>query len=153
MKMEKQEKTFKILSAEDDDDYFFLLKTILLDELQLKIELEHVLDGEFLIEHLTKCHEEKQLSGRSQWPDLIFLDLNMPKKNGLEALKEIREHKLFPPIPIVVLTVSNDRTDIEKSYNFGANAFIPKPSDLMELVETLRHVVNYWQKFVMMMAL
>lgn len=142
--MEKQKKKYKILSAEDDEDYFLLLQAILLDELQMDVFLDHVVDGEFLIAYLLNCHEEEKLGVDPKWPDLILLDLNMPRKNGFEAMREIRECN-FPSIPIVILTVSNNPQDKEQSYQLGAKAFISKPSDIQELINALKSLENYWK--------
>ncbi len=133
--------SFTILSAEDDDDYFRLLNILITRELKIE-KLIHAIDGEELTNYLSKCAKE---NSTEKWPDLILLDLNMPRKNGLDALKEIRANNAIPLIPIVVFTISSDSKDIHEAYNFGANAFVTKPTDLPTLISTLKSVVEYWQ--------
>lgn len=135
-----------ILCAEDDDDHFFLIKHAF-QKISPEIHLRHVADGEELLDYL--MHRGKyELPASSPAPDLIFLDLNMPKKNGLEALKEIRSQPDLRQIPIVILTISQDKEDIRNSYRLGANSFITKPTDFQELVESLRICHQYWGKVV-----
>lgn len=134
-------KPFTILSAEDDEDYFHLLKVLLTRELKV-LNLLHVSDGQELTDYMAKC--EKGIDGE-QWPDLVLLDLNMPKKNGLEALKEIRANGNMPLVAIVMFTISDDKKDIDDCYSFGANAFITKPTDLKTLEATLKGIIEYWK--------
>jgi CheY-like chemotaxis protein len=139
MENSAHESSFAVLSAEDDEDYFRLLNMILSRELKVD-NVKHVIDGEELVNTLTRMIESK-----SEAPGLVLLDLNMPKKNGLEALAEIRANPNIPWIPIVVFTVSADPSDIDKCYENGANAFITKPTDLKELIETLGSAINFWK--------
>ena len=81
-------------------------------------------------------------------PDLILLDLNLPKKNGHEVLAEIKEDPNFKRIPIVILTVSKDEQDIMESYNLHANCFITKPVDLDQFINVVRSVENFWLTIV-----
>lgn len=143
MENSAHESSFVVLSAEDDEDYFRLLNMILSRELKVN-NVQHVIDGEELVNTLTRMIDAKNSTDAS-WPGLVLLDLNMPKKNGLEALAEIRANPRIPWIPIVVFTVSADASDIDKCYEKGANAFITKPTDLKELIETLGSAINYWK--------
>lgn len=134
---------FIIISAEDDEDYFHLLNMILTRELKVQ-KVIHVSDGEQLVQHLAKIVDSEQINGAS-WPGLVLLDLNMPKKNGIDALKEIRANPKIPQIPIVIFTVSGDPLDVNKCYTSGANAFITKPTELKDLIDTLGSAINYWK--------
>lgn len=129
-----------ILSAEDDDDYFLLLETILKSQLHVD-NVCRVSNGEELIDYLKKCLEGDETA---KWPNVIFLDLNMPKKNGHEALQEIRSNPNFPRMVIIILSVSTDDKDIEKSYSLGADSFITKPTSLMDLVWVLKKALDRW---------
>ena len=79
-----------------------------------------------------------------QLPDYIFLDLNMPRKDGREALKEIRAHQELRRVPVVVFTTSRADTDIDKVYELGANSFVTKPAGFDALVATVTQLTGYW---------
>jgi CheY-like chemotaxis protein len=77
-------------------------------------------------------------------PDLVLLDLNLPKKNGREVLAEIKQDPELKRIPVVILTVSQAEQDILKSYNLHANCYITKPVDLEQFLEVVRSIENFW---------
>ena len=77
-------------------------------------------------------------------PDLILLDLNMPKKDGREVLTEIKEDPDLKSIPVVILTTSNAEQDILKSYDLHANCYITKPVDLNQFIDVLKYIKNFW---------
>jgi len=77
-------------------------------------------------------------------PDLILLDLNMPRKNGLEVLSEIKADDELKKIPVIILTVSKNDEDIVKSYNRHANCFITKPVDLDQFLNVMKSIENFW---------
>ncbi len=77
-------------------------------------------------------------------PDLILLDLNLPKKNGMEVLEEIKKTSELKTIPIVILTTSSAEEDIWKSYNFHANSYITKPVDLDQFMHIVKSIENFW---------
>jgi chemotaxis family two-component system response regulator Rcp1 len=81
-------------------------------------------------------------------PDLILLDLNLPKKDGREVLAEIKTDKDLKRIPVVVLTVSQAEEDILKSYNLSANCYIIKPIDLEQFIRVVKSVENFWLAIV-----
>jgi DNA-binding response OmpR family regulator len=81
-------------------------------------------------------------------PDLILLDLNMPKKDGIESLKEIKSNKKLKCIPVIVLTTSSAEEDIIKTYNLGVNSFITKPVTFEGLVKVIKEIDNYWFELV-----
>ena len=86
----------------------------------------------------------KYTSENAPTPGLILLDLNMPKKDGRTALKEIKENEKLRRIPIVVLTTSKSEEDILKSYDLGVSSFISKPVTFESLVETIKTITSYW---------
>ena len=81
-------------------------------------------------------------------PDLILLDLNIPKKDGFEVLKEIKDHPSVSRVPVVILTSSQADRDVVKSYNFGANCFISKPVDVDEFLAVVRSTGEFWLSIV-----
>src|SRR4030042_3754006 len=81
-------------------------------------------------------------------PDLIFLDLNLPRKDGREVLKEIKSDDNVKAIPVVVLTISKSEEDIIKSYNLHANCYITKPVDLNQFIKVIRSVQEFWLSIV-----
>ncbi len=81
-------------------------------------------------------------------PDLILLDLNLPKRNGREVLSEIKEDDLLKRIPVVILTISRAEEDILKSYELHANCYITKPVDMNQFVKIVRSIENFWFSIV-----
>lgn len=77
-------------------------------------------------------------------PDIILLDLNLPKKDGREVLKEIKSDKKFKRIPVVVLTTSDSEEDVAKSYEYHANCYITKPVDLDQFIQVVNAIENLW---------
>lgn len=140
--MDLKLKPFSILVAEDDeDDYLLTLEA--LKEAGVSSEVHWVKDGNETLEYLSTVLEGNCGSSR-QFPSLILLDLNMPKKDGREALEEIKSNPNFRKIPVIVMTTSSADSDITKSYDLGVNSFIQKPDRFHDLVEMVRVVVNYW---------
>jgi CheY-like chemotaxis protein len=142
--------------ADDDADDRLLAKDALA-ETKLPGELHFVEDGEQLLDYLH--HRGKYASGHAQAPSpgpdsgrhasaprpgLILLDLNMPKKDGREALREIKSHPELRKIPVVVLTTSKADIDIAQIYDLGANSFISKPVTFDSLVKVMRILGDYW---------
>jgi two-component system, chemotaxis family, response regulator Rcp1 len=81
-------------------------------------------------------------------PDLVLLDLNLPRKDGREVLAEIKSDEILKRIPVVVLTTSKDEADVLKSYNLHANCFISKPIDLGEFIRAVRSIEDFWLTIV-----
>ena len=130
--------------ADDDADDRLLAKDALA-ETKLPGELHFVEDGEQLLDYLHR--RGKYANGphaSAPRPGLILLDLNMPKKDGREALREIKTHPDLRKIPVVVLTTSKADTDIAQIYDLGANSFISKPVTFDSLVKVMRILGDYW---------
>jgi CheY-like chemotaxis protein len=126
-----------ILLADDDpDDRLFFKYAI--EELKIKPIVSTVNDGVELMAYLTK--PEVVL------PHVVFLDLNMPRKGGMECLKEIRTNKLFKDLSVAIYSTSGSEKDIEESFVLGANIYIRKPNDFNSLKKILAEVINInWQ--------
>jgi len=135
-----------ILMADDDPDDCMLAKEALAES-RLANDLRFVSDGEELLDYLHHRGKYAQLSS-SPRPGLILLDLNMPKKDGREALKEIKADLNLRYIPVVVLTTSKAEEDIHRSYDLGANSFIVKPVTFSSLVEVMKTLRKYWFEIV-----
>ena len=135
-----------IVYAEDDPDDRLLVQEAL-EESKLLNKLVFVENGEELLDYLYRrgkfqnCEDEKL-------PGLILLDLNMPRKDGREVLKEIKKEQKFRRIPVVVLTTSREEEDILRTYDLGANSFIKKPVTFESLVEIVKTIGTYWFEIV-----
>jgi CheY-like chemotaxis protein len=135
-----------ILLADDDPDDRFLAQNAL-EQSRLRNNIYFVADGEELmdfLEHKGKYTSEKD----APTPDLILLDLNMPKKSGVEALKLIRENEQLKHIPVVILTTSEAEQDILDTYKLGVNSFITKPVSFEGLIEVMKVLKRYWFQIV-----
>jgi CheY-like chemotaxis protein len=131
------------LLADDDADDRLLVQEAF-EESHLLNMLETVSDGEELLDYL---HRRNGFETATR-PNLILLDLNMPRKSGLEALKEIKAHDDLRQIPVVVLTTSKAEEDIFRAYDFGVNSFIVKPVTFESLVDLVKALGSYWFQIV-----
>jgi len=141
-----QTKPITILLADDDADDRLLTQDAL-KESHLLNDLRCVADGEELLEYLRRTGRYSN-DEDAPWPGVILLDLNMPRKDGREALQEIKLDPKLRRIPIVVLTTSQDGTDVYESYGLGVNSFITKPVTFTALVEVVRTLGKYWFEIV-----
>jgi len=135
-----------ILMADDDADDRLLAKDALA-ECQLAGEIHFVENGEELVDYLRQRGKFTG-SAPAPRPAIIQLDLNMPRKDGREALREIKSDPDLRRIPVVVLTTSKADTDIGRVYDLGANSFIAKPTSFDSLVEVMKTICRYWMDIV-----
>ena len=135
-----------ILLADDDADDRMLAQDAL-KESRLANDLRFVENGEELLEYLRRQGPFAE-EGKAPTPGLILLDLNMPRKDGREALKEIKSDPNLRHIPIVVLTTSKAEEDIYRTYDLGVNSFITKPVTFDGLVNVMRTLGTYWFEIV-----
>lgn len=135
-----------ILIADDDADDRDMIKDAFTEN-RLLNELRFVCDGEELMDYLLR-RKKYQNASSSPRPGLILLDLNMPKKDGREALKEIKNNPDLKTIPIVVLTTSKAEEDIYRTYDLGVNSFITKPVKFDSLVAVTKDLGRYWFQIV-----
>jgi CheY-like chemotaxis protein len=139
----KGSKIVDILLVEDNPGDVRLTE-VALQESKVHINMVSVLDG---VEAMAFLHKEGRYSNSFR-PDLILLDLNLPKKSGLEVLDEIKVDEDLKSIPVVVLTTSQAELDIIKSYNLHANAFISKPVDLNQFLSVVKGIEDFWVEIV-----
>lgn len=135
-----------ILIADDDAEDRMLIQEAL-EESRLKNTIQFVENGEELMDYL---HNNGKYTDKEKYPTpgLILLDLNMPKKDGREALKEIKADEHLRLIPIVVLTTSKAEEDIIRTYDLGVSSFITKPVTFTALVDVMKTVSKYWFQIV-----
>ena len=133
----------RILMVEDNDGDVFLT-TEALKEAKVANQVHVVHDGVEALEYLRR-HGKYATAPR---PDLILLDLNLPRKDGREVLEEIKADPALHKIPIVILTSSSAETDVCKTYDLHANCYIVKPVDFAALVEVVRSIDNFWMTVV-----
>ena len=141
-----EKRIINILMAEDDPEDRMLVKEAW-EESCLINNLNFVCDGEELMDYLYHRNGYKDVSAYPR-PELILLDLNMPKKDGREALGEIKSDDDLKDIPVVILTTSKAEEDLLKSYNLGANSFITKPVTFESMVNVVKTLAKYWFEIV-----
>ncbi len=144
--MRKNGKPVVFLMADDDPDDRLLIKEAFQESL-ISNSIYFVEDGVQLMDYLRKQGEYTHPAD-APTPDLILLDLNMPRKDGREALAEIKSDTQLRYIPIVVLTTSKAEEDIMRSYDIGAASYITKPVTFDGLVESIRGLGQYWVQIV-----
>ena len=132
-------KTIEILLIEDNPGDVRLAKEAL-HEGKVYNNLRVVYDGDEAMDYLLK----KGKFSDAATPDLIILDLNLPKKDGRDVLRDVKNHEYLRRIPVVVLTTSTEESDVLKSYNLHANAYITKPLDLDQFLKVVRMIEEFW---------
>lgn len=137
--------SFNIYMADDDIEDIKLTKEAFKHN-DLPVLLTYVHDGQDLLDLLRS--EGKFIAARRELPQLILLDLNMHRKDGREALKEIKSDILLKNIPVIIYTTSNAPDDISSAYAMGANCYITKPFNFSELTNTMDSLVRFWMKHV-----
>jgi len=126
----------RVLLADDDDDDRLLFLDVL-KELQTPVNLSVAANGEILMGMLNN----------STLPDLVFLDLNMPLKNGFECLHEIRSEDRLQDLPVIIFSTSSQPSAIDQVYKAGAQLYIRKPNDFTQLKKVIDHVISiHWRK-------
>ncbi len=135
-----------ILMADDDEDDVELAADAL-KESRLANGFVSVRNGEELLDYLHQRGDYAHLAGNPQ-PGLILLDLNMPKMDGREALRQIKADPDLRKIPVVILTTSKSEEDIFRTYDLGVNSFIVKPVTFTELVRAMTALTEYWFQIV-----
>ncbi|MEB2774113.1 response regulator [Algoriphagus sp. D3-2-R+10] len=144
------EKPIHILVAEDDeDDKLLILKAF--ERTLPKEKVTCVEDGEALLKYLRHAPPYDDVAKYPK-PDIILLDLNMPRKDGIAALAEIKGCDNLKSIPVIIFTTSKSIDDIKITYKMGSSSYITKPGSFEELVKITEEIENYWSKTVQLPA-
>jgi two-component system response regulator len=133
------EKAINLLLVEDNPGDVRLTQEAL-KESNAKVNLQVVVDGEEALDYLFKRNGFEDAAK----PDITLLDLNLPKKNGLEVLEEVKKHETLRTIPVIILTTSDTEHDILKGYSTYANCFIIKPVDFDEFIRVIGLIEQFW---------
>ena len=133
-------KRFTILSIEDNEADFLLLKEALERIPELIVDLINIQDGQKASDFLYKKGEYSS----SPTPNLIILDINLPKLDGFEVLKNIKNNDYLKLTPVIIFSTSEAEKDIKESYQLNANTYITKTFDLDELYKKIKTVADYW---------
>lgn len=131
-----------ILIAEDDADDRFLLQAAF-EENGFKDRLHFVENGVEVLEYLGGLENGEN---SKKFPRFILLDLNMPKKDGREVLKEIKQHPELKKIPVVIFSTTNNEQEMRRCYELGANSYITKPNSFESLLKTVAALRSYWMQ-------
>ncbi|MFZ2854118.1 MAG: response regulator [Rhodocyclaceae bacterium] len=142
--MNTEPQNFVILLAEDEPADAHLVKAALAEN-RILTDLHHVLDGREVLEFLRRQGPRFADVPR---PDLILLDLNMPRMDGRECLAAIKHDEALRDIPVVILTTSEVERDVVASYSLGAAGYVTKPVDIQQFMDAVRHLGDYWIKLV-----
>lgn len=127
--------------AEDDADDRFLFETAFAEK-GYSDQLEFVENGVDLLNYLNALETNKE--SEDLYPGFILLDLNMPRKDGREVLKEIKQHPVFKRIPVIVFTTTKNEMEIRRCYELGANTYIVKPVSFEALLSVVDNIRSYW---------
>jgi CheY-like chemotaxis protein len=144
--MSRDRRPITILMADDDEEDLQMTQEAL-QESRLGNDLRFTFDGEELMDYLLRRGQYTDPAD-SPKPGLILLDLNMPKKDGREALAEIKANPDLRKIPVIVLTTSRAEEDIFRSYDLGVSSFITKPVTFDGLVAAMKVLAEYWFEIV-----
>lgn len=143
MRRDNNGRPVEILLVEDNEGDIGLVEEVF-EEGRINNNLNITEDGEEAMEFLRKEGE----FANSPRPDLILLDLNLPKKDGREVLEEIKDDENLRRIPVVVLTTSKAEKDILKSYDMHANSYITKPVDFDQFIKVIKSIEDFWLEVV-----
>ncbi len=131
-----------ILIAEDDADDRYLLQTAF-SETGYPEKIDFVENGIEVLNYLDDIYTSNNMEVKAL-PGFILLDLNMPKKDGREVLKEIKQHPVFKKIPVIVFTTTKNEIEIKRCYELGANSYIVKPISFDALLKVVENIRSFW---------
>jgi CheY-like chemotaxis protein len=134
-----ESKVRRVLLVEDNDADAELVISVMTDE-NLPVNIDRADDGEKALDILFNCYQSRDLS-------CIILDIKLPKIDGLEVLKIIKNNEIYKNTPVVVFTSSAEERDIERGYMHGANAYVVKPLDFVQYREAVLFIGNFWCKY------
>ncbi len=143
MSLVQTQKSIDILLCEDNLGDVYIINNVLVNSTS-NYDLHHVTNGEVAMDYLQR-RGDYQAASR---PDLILLDLNLPKKHGFEVLQEIKNHPDLKTIPVIVLTSSKSEQDILRSYELFGSCFVTKPFDFEEFSNAMQDIEKFWLNLV-----
>ena len=132
--------------ADDDPDDYYLVRDAF-ERTDFPADLRLVSDGEELMDYLLKRGQFAD-TGDDSLPEMIFLDLNMPRKDGWEVLSEIKTMESIRQIPIIIFSTSSEEKDVQRSYELGASSYVKKPSTFEALISIIEMIGKYWTRTV-----
>ncbi|MFW5895142.1 MAG: response regulator [archaeon] len=136
----KKDKKKNVLLVEDNPGDILITKEAF-DQAEIKADMSIAKDGEEAINFLSKV---KKLEEGAKKPDLVLLDLNLPKVNGKEVLKIIKKDKKLKRIPVVILSSSDNKEDIKFTYDLQANCYVKKPSNMHHFITIAKSIGDFW---------
>jgi CheY-like chemotaxis protein len=141
------EKRTVVIIAEDDPDDRLLIQDAIYEATTNRVDVHFVKDGAEMLDYLYRrgLYLDEQAAPQ---PELVLLDINMPRKSGLEVLEEIKRDPALRTIPVVLLTTSRAPEHIARSYELGGAGFVTKPNSFTELVDLMRSIERYWFRTV-----
>lgn len=131
---------FNILLVEDNPGDVLLTQEAFRHAVTKPVKIHVAKDGQEGIEFLTKVGSHQT----AQTPSLVLLDLNLPFKNGMEVLEEIRKNERTKHIPVIILSTSTNQREVKRSYELGANSYLAKPIDFNDFVQMVKRLEHYW---------
>jgi CheY-like chemotaxis protein len=131
-----------ILIAEDDADDRYLLQTAFTEK-GYPDKIVFVENGVEVLSYLDKVYQNAH-ADEANLPGFILLDLNMPKKDGREVLKELKQHPVFKKIPVIIFTTTKNETEIKRCYEMGANSYVIKPISFDALLKVIENIRSFW---------
>lgn len=134
----------RILLAEDSEDDILILQRAFARG-RLAIDLRVVRDGQEALDYLSRAGAFSE-PALAPCPDLVLLDINMPRKDGLATLQEIRANPRLRRLPVIMLTTSRAQEDIVRSYESGANTYVTKPEEMGQYIEEMQLLDSYWRR-------
>ncbi len=143
MNNSKINKSIELILVEDNPGDAYIIKNYLQTS-KIPYIFHHLVDGEELMSYLYR----EGIYAKVSLPQLIILDLNLPKKHGFEVLKEIKSHPQLKLIPVIVLTSSRAEQDIIETYNLHASCYVTKPFEYSDFIDTIRTIEAFWLKLV-----
>ena len=131
-----------ILIAEDDADDRYLIQTAF-SEIGYPEQIDFVENGIEVLSYLDNIYASNKNEDKAL-PGFILLDLNMPKKDGREVLKELKQHPVFKKIPVIVFTTTKNEIEIRRCYELGANSYVVKPISFDALLKVVENIRSFW---------
>jgi two-component system response regulator len=131
-----------ILAEDNDDDAFLTMRA--LQSAGISRPIHHCRDGQSVIDYLEALLPDGKNAGSLELPDLLLLDLKMPRLGGMEALRWIRAHEAFKALAVLALTSSREERDVKAAHELNINAYLVKPASLSEMVELASAIRSFW---------